>query len=157
MMKQIQIKKAQQGFTLIELMIVIAIIGILASVALPAYQTYTKKAKFSEVVLATGPVKTAFELCIQEANTVATCADPATIPGSVVAASLTGANANANAADSVLASVTMATTTGVITSTADTELDVGNTTQTITFTPNVSTANSVTWTKGGTCLAGGLC
>ncbi len=156
MMKQIQIKKAQQGFTLIELMIVIAIIGILASVALPAYQTYTKKAKFSEVVLATGPVKTAFELCIQEANTRAICADPATIPGSVVAASLTGANANANAADSVLDSVAM-DNTGVITSTADTELDVGGVTQTITFTPNVSAANSVTWTKGGTCLAGGLC
>lgn len=57
--------KAQAGFTLIELMIVVAIIGILAAVALPAYKTYTEKAKFSEVVLASAPAKTAVDLCIQ--------------------------------------------------------------------------------------------
>jgi type IV pilus assembly protein PilA len=64
-------KKIQQGFTLIELMIVIAIIGILASVALPAYSNYTNKAAFSEVVLATSNVKSQVEICAQRADTTA--------------------------------------------------------------------------------------
>jgi len=65
-----QIKRAiQKGFTLIELMIVVAIIGILAAVALPAYQDYTKRAKMSEVILAASACRTSITEIVQSNTT----------------------------------------------------------------------------------------
>jgi type IV pilus assembly protein PilA len=59
-------KRVQQGFTLIELMIVVAIIGILAAVALPQYRTYTTRAKAANAITVADGFKTAVALCIQE-------------------------------------------------------------------------------------------
>lgn len=61
-------RKMQKGFTLIELMIVVAIIGILAAIALPAYQDYTKRAKMSEVILAASACRTTITEVYQSAN-----------------------------------------------------------------------------------------
>ena len=72
--------RSENGFTLIELMIVIAIIGILAAVAVPQYGQYTKRAKFSEVISIASGYKTTVTLCYQETNDIAQCSS-GTYPG----------------------------------------------------------------------------
>ena len=65
-------QRAQKGFTLIELMIVVAIIGILAAVALPQYRTYTSRAKAANAITVGDAYKSAVALCIQEKGGVKT-------------------------------------------------------------------------------------
>ena len=66
-------RQKQEGFTLIELMIVIAIIGILAAVAVPQYGNYTKRPKFAELIAAISPIKLASSTCVQTDQILANC------------------------------------------------------------------------------------
>ena len=133
--------KNQKGFTLIELMIVIAIIGILAAVAVPQYGQYTKRAKFADVIAQTAPFKAAVSLCIQDLNATAGCVEDTNgIPDG------TGAVGNA-------ASVNVAAG-GVITAVGTQAVDGA----TYILTPAYTAAtNTLSWGIAGTCGAANLC
>ena len=142
-------KQIQQGFTLIELMIVIAIIAILASLALPAYQTYAKKAKFSEVVMATTAVKSAIDICYQTKGDLALCDGTDSQP---VANSATNATAG-DFVDTVIVSAD----TGVITATGASPVDGA---AYVLVPGDPDSKGSLTWSLDATlstCLAEGLC
>lgn len=136
-------KKVQKGFTLIELMIVVAIIGILAAVALPAYQDYIAKSAFSETVAATSGLTTAVEVFAQIEGTVTNSKLDKT-----VAKLLTGA-----AEGLMVKSVTM-TDDGAITATSENKKGMGEVTYIIT--PSMSNG-AVKWTLSGGCVAKGWC
>jgi len=72
-MQKIQMNKGQQGFTLIELMIVVAIIGILAAIAIPQYQDYIARSQVSRVMSETGSIRTAIENCMMNGIAEANC------------------------------------------------------------------------------------
>ena len=123
-------KSVQKGFTLIELMIVVAIIGILAAVALPAYQDYTIRAKVSELILAASSFKTS----ISEAAATSGSLGAAGTSLTVVAAGKVTSGSVSPAGVIVIASTAVGTTV------------------TIQMTPSLGADNSVQWSCTGTPL-----
>lgn len=157
--------KKQSGFTLIELMIVVAIVAILAAIAMPAYQSYVTRAKFSEVVAASGPAKTAYEVCVQgtdvtaavmRANTNNVNTNCATAAQTAGLSGFTSAAAGTFGVEDLTATVN-GNTGAIITVTGSDAFDQNATAQTFTLTGTIENTKKVTWVKGGTCAAGGVC
>lgn len=133
------LQKAQKGFTLIELMIVVAIIGILAAVAIPSYNNYTTKARFSEVVLATSGIKTAVDLCYQQGECVDASGNVSgvstvTLPASTNSALISGIATS----DAGVITVTPNATKGILAS------------DTYVLTPTKA-GNGLKWDQSGGC------
>lgn len=149
--KKLQHVKSQAGFTLIELMIVITILGVLSAIAIPAYRNYTKKAKFSEVIDAVAPVKHAIDECVQLQGLT-------TIGGVTgCAAGSNGVPASMPAGTGYVASISLTGDTGVIKVIANNIDDSSGVPYNYILTPSVNANGAVQWASGGTCSNDGMC
>jgi type IV pilus assembly protein PilA len=134
-------KRMQKGFTLIELMIVVAIIGILAAVALPAYQGYIKRAAYTEVVSAGNAVRSGIDICYQTTNDLTACDTYGKI------------GVAAPAATTVFNSATVTGSTAAIVLVPNAVKGILST-ETCSLTPTPTTG-TLTWAFSGNCVTAG--
>jgi type IV pilus assembly protein PilA len=146
-MKQFKVmkKQAQRGFTLIELMIVVAIIGILAALALPAYQDYTTRTRVSEAASISATAKQAIALAFNEGTLHVTATDNATL-GLALPAAITSKYVTSVTATSV--SPTQGRIVVVVKGTGDANVDTKDVTYDITCVQGAQCSTAISSTGG---------
>ena len=129
-------RNTQQGFTLIELMIVVAIIGILAAVALPQYQNYVTKSKWATNLMAVQALKVAISECLQnQGGSLTACDTTAELTTTV------GYGGTLPVPSYAAVTLTADTAAIVITGTAEVNSCV------VTMTPSTANSNAIAWTE----------
>lgn len=134
-------RKSQSGFTLMELMITIVIIGILAAIAIPSYQNYTKKSHYSEIVMATAPYTASVGICYGNIGTLTGCSGGSN-----------GVQADLGAVGGITSLVTV---NGVITVTPVAQNGI-LATEVYVLTPTVGSGGVITWASSGLGVTNGL-
>ena len=142
--------RAQSGFTLLEMLVVIAVVGVLAAIAVPRFQNSLQRASFVEVINTGSPYRTGVEMCLQKGNALADCdagqhgvpvAVGASTSGVVTSGTVDGGVITINAALGSEAYTYILTPTPAAAATSG-------------ATPS---ASGITWAVTGTCIAANLC
>ena len=138
-------KKAQKGFTLIELMIVVAIIGILAAIAIPAYQDYVTRAKWADILSSVAAVKLAIAECANDNAGLLTTCD---LTDDLADYGITALPSLNNTTSFTLAD-------GVMTIAGEASIGVSGTACTMTMTPSIAAGTGkINWAINATGAAG---